>query len=160
MGAAAACVLDATSCPSPPPNLPFRFSGSAALMHVRTRLGGEAHLQWAICLDSLGRNAEAFEIYAKVERHPAPGVAKKAKRMLFGFRAAEVLKVNRAGDYSTTDQWQRHFERINRGSVYNAPGVTPPESEEDVWQARTAVAASLAMIAVPLALVAVKVAMH
>ena len=49
-------------------------------MHVRSRLGGEARLQEAICLDSLGRNAEAYEIYKKIERHPAPGVAKKAKR--------------------------------------------------------------------------------
>ena len=33
---------------------------------------------------------EAYDIYKKIEQHPAPGVAKKAKRMLFGWKAAEV----------------------------------------------------------------------
>lgn len=30
--------------------------------------------------DSLGRNQEAYDIYKRIETHPAPGVAKKAKR--------------------------------------------------------------------------------
>lgn len=53
-------------------------------MALRSRLGGEARLQQAICLDSLGRNNEAYEIYKRIENHPAPGVAKKAKRWVPG----------------------------------------------------------------------------
>ena len=49
-------------------------------MALRSRLGGEARLQQAICLDSLGRNQEAYDIYKRIESHPAPGVAKTAKR--------------------------------------------------------------------------------
>lgn len=55
-------------------------------MALRSRLGGEARLQQAICLDSLGRNSEAYEIYKRIENHPAPGVAKKAKRWVLGVR--------------------------------------------------------------------------
>jgi hypothetical protein len=49
-------------------------------MALRSRLGGEARLQQAICLDSLGQNEEAYELYKRIENHSAPGVAKKAKR--------------------------------------------------------------------------------
>lgn len=57
-----------------------RFAAAAGLMPLRTRLGGETRLQQALCLDSLGRNQEAYDIYVKIESHSAPGVAKKAKR--------------------------------------------------------------------------------
>ena len=38
-------------------------------MALRSRLGGEARLQQAICLDSLGKNQEAYDIY-KARRRP------------------------------------------------------------------------------------------
>ncbi len=39
--------------------------------------------------DSLGRNQEAYEIYTRIESHPAPGVAKKAKRWVQRAAGAE-----------------------------------------------------------------------
>lgn len=74
-GAAAQLSTPHRRCPRP-----RRFSEASELMALRSRLGGEARLQQAICLDSLGRNGEAYEIYKRIENHPAPGVAKKAKR--------------------------------------------------------------------------------
>lgn len=60
-----------------------KFSEASALVPLRSRLGGEAALQHAICLDSLGRNQEAYAIYKQLEGHKtAPGVAKQAKRMV------------------------------------------------------------------------------
>ena len=70
--------LHLPTCPRT--HLRCRFAAAAGLMPLRTRLGGETRLQQALCLDSLGRNQEAYDIYVKIESHSAPGVAKKAKR--------------------------------------------------------------------------------
>lgn len=87
------------------------FCAAAEAVPLRSRLGGESTLQRAICLDSMvrrglgcdaslhawgrlldvwlvaqGCSAEAKALYQSVERHPAPGIAKKARQMLFGFK--------------------------------------------------------------------------
>ena len=59
---------------------PRRPGWRLALGPDSAALGGEARLQHAICLDSLGRNQEAYEIYKRIQGHPAPGVAKNVKR--------------------------------------------------------------------------------
>ncbi|PRW45125.1 hypothetical protein C2E21_6403 [Chlorella sorokiniana] len=131
-----------------------KFEYAVERMALRSRLGGEARLQQAICLDSLGRNQEAYEIYTKIETHPAPGVAKKAKRMLFGWKAAENLKTNRLSYQPTSAQWKRYFDRINRGStVYLAPAE---EAEAEAAGGGAAVAAA-AVAFLPLAFVVYRV---
>lgn len=70
------------------------FDEAVELVTYRSRVGGEATLQKAICLDSLGRNEEAMALYKMISRHSAPGVAKKAKQMLFGFSAGAYLKAH------------------------------------------------------------------
>lgn len=41
-----------------------------------------------------GRNEEAMALYKQLSRHSAPGVAKKAKQMLFGFTSMDYLKTH------------------------------------------------------------------
>ncbi|KAI3426213.1 hypothetical protein D9Q98_008589 [Chlorella vulgaris] len=106
-----------------------KFAAATELMVVRSRLGGEARLQQAICLDSLGRNQEAYELYKSIESHSAPGVAKKAKRMLFGWKAAETLKTGSISYQPSTQQWKRYFDAVNRNAAY-APYVASATDEE------------------------------
>ncbi len=51
-------------------------------MPLRTQLGGQARLQQAICLDSMGQGQEAHGIYRSLSRHPTGFVAKRANQVL------------------------------------------------------------------------------
>ena len=128
-----------------------KFEASCALVPLRTRPGGLAGLQRAICLDSLGRNEEAYAIYALLQGHSAPGVAKTVKRMMFGFKAAKELKVDTMRFGATSRAWQPWFDRINSDAwaVYKVK-----EEEEDGGAAAATAAAAAAVVLLPLALVA------
>ena len=58
-----------------------KYAESAARMPLRTQLGGQARLQHAICLDSLGQGQEAHSIYRSLSRHPTSFVAKRANQV-------------------------------------------------------------------------------
>ena len=45
-----------------------------------------ARLQKAIVLDSVGRSGEAKELYTALKSHPHGDLAKRARRLLFGFQ--------------------------------------------------------------------------
>ncbi|KAK9829847.1 hypothetical protein WJX72_008241 [[Myrmecia] bisecta] len=94
------------------------FTEAAELMPMRTTLGGLALLQRAICLDSLGRHEEAFPLYKKVERHPAPGVARQAKRMVFGFDAAVNLKTHTMNFGVEKGAYDNYFNRLSGQWAY------------------------------------------
>ncbi|KAK9819400.1 hypothetical protein WJX81_005544 [Elliptochloris bilobata] len=97
------------------------FCTAADAVPVRSRLGGEATLQRAICLDSMGRSAEAKALYQSVERHPAPGIAKKARHMLFGYKAMDHLKAHNMS-YSVGSAYDSYFARLTgKWAVYVAP---------------------------------------
>ena len=53
---------------------------------LRSRVGGMARLQKAIVLDSVGRSGEAKELYTALKSHPHGDLAKRARRLLFGFQ--------------------------------------------------------------------------
>jgi hypothetical protein len=116
------------------------------MMPLKSRLGGLASLQKAICLDSTGNNAEAFTLYKKLKSHTAPGVSKAARRMLFGFEAAEELKVD-INRVERTD-WGQYFDRINTGgwAMYKPPSQEAVEEDEGAATAATVVAASVVML--------------
>lgn len=135
-----------------------KFSTAADLVPLRSRIGGQVNLQKAICLDSLGRNDDAYAIYTKLEGHNAPGVAKATKRMLFGFKAAKNLKVETMS-YSGggTQAWKQYFDRIGAGTwaAYKASGE---ESEEDAAAARQAGLVAAAVVLLPFAFVGILIA--
>ena len=57
-----------------------RYAAAAELLPARSTVGGEARLRQAICLDSLGRNQEAYDIYTQIRSHLIAAVAKQANR--------------------------------------------------------------------------------
>ena len=57
-----------------------------SLTGLRSRVGGMARLQKAIVLDSVGRSGEAKELYTALKSHPHGDLAKRARRLLFGFQ--------------------------------------------------------------------------
>ena len=135
-----------------------KFSAAAELVPLRSRIGGQANLQKAICLDSLGRNTDAYSIYTKLEGHTAPGVSKASRRMLFGFKAAENLKVaTMSYDGGGTQAWKQYFDRISTGE-WAAYTSSEEESEEDKAAARAAALLAAGVVLAPLAFVAFLIA--
>lgn len=78
--------------------------------------------------------------------------------MLFGWKAAEALKVSRLSFTPDSSQWKRYFDRINQNSLYNSAYVAPEEGEGG-GGGTDAVAAALAVgvVVLPLAFVAWRV---
>jgi len=132
-----------------------KFTQGLDLVPIQCRIGGEVALQKAICLDSLGRNKEAYAIYVRIERHNAPGVAKAAKRMIFGFKAAEELKVTDLRYAPDEKAWKSYFDQISAAS-WQASYYKPAEGEEeqDAEAAKAAGITALFVMATPLLIVA------
>ncbi len=108
-------------------------------------------MQLAITLDSLGRNKEAYAIYRAIERSNAPGVAKAAKRMLFGWEASNFLKANTMS-FEIKREWDPYFTRLT--GQWNNTYVADPEDERgNMW---VTVLALLVMVT-PILLVGAKV---
>ena len=129
------------------------FSDAAALVPLKTKIGGQAYLQKAICLDSLGMNDEAYQIYNSLKGHNGPGVAKAARRFLFGWKAAKELKVEMRYDNGSSQAWQSYFDKFNSGNwaEYRAK---QEESVEDEESAKNAARVATVVMLVPLALIA------
>eukprot|EP01024_Parvocaulis_polyphysoides_P010442 TRINITY_DN13560_c0_g1_i11.p3 TRINITY_DN13560_c0_g1~~TRINITY_DN13560_c0_g1_i11.p3 ORF type:complete len:157 (+),score=27.02 TRINITY_DN13560_c0_g1_i11:934-1404(+) len=88
------------------------FDQAVNLMAFGTSLGGQARLQYAICLDSLGRNEEALPLYRKLAKHPTSFVAKKSKQLLFGFDAMENLKAYSMSYSIQKGAYDEYFQRF------------------------------------------------
>ncbi|KAG7670927.1 hypothetical protein Ndes2437A_g04561 [Nannochloris sp. 'desiccata'] len=129
------------------------FSEAAAMVPLKTKIGGQAYLQKAICLDSLGMNDEAYQIYNSLKGHNGPGVAKAARRFLFGWKAAKELKVEMRYDTGGSQAWSTYFEKFNSGNwaEYRAK---QEESVEDEESAKYAARVATAVMLIPLALIA------
>eukprot|EP00177_Eucheuma_denticulatum_P004228 GFKZ01007665.1.p1 GENE.GFKZ01007665.1~~GFKZ01007665.1.p1 ORF type:complete len:364 (+),score=49.42 GFKZ01007665.1:122-1213(+) len=59
----------------------------------RSRLGGSLYLALALQYDSVGRRDEARAIYAELRRNPFPEISSKAKQLVQGFEAMDMLRV-------------------------------------------------------------------
>eukprot|EP00803_Ostreobium_quekettii_P011738 evm.model.scf_1229.3 EVM.evm.TU.scf_1229.3 scf_1229:16912-20312(-) len=77
----------------------------------RTEVGGEALLNKAICLDSLGRNQDAKILYQQLQTHPVADIKKRAKQLLFGFEAMDNLKTHTMS-YGVGQGYKEYFEKI------------------------------------------------
>jgi hypothetical protein len=60
---------------------------------LKTRVGGLATLQAAVCYDTLGNAQQAQALYKRLRGHPSGEVGRKARHLVFGFQvwAAELL---------------------------------------------------------------------
>lgn len=124
------------------------WTQSAACFHRRTVVGGNAALQKAICLDSMGQSEEARPIYAQLSKHSSAYVAKMANRMSFGFAAMKNLKADTISYAVSKKEWRPYFDTFTDRNykVY----VPPPD---EVTDNTGAAVAALAVMALPLVLV-------
>lgn len=83
-------------------------------MPYQSELHGLAALQWAVCLDSSSRFQEAREMYEKIASHPNVTVRKKAKELLFGFQAMDILKVSATSEWDST-AYRKYFDAFADG---------------------------------------------
>eukprot|EP00890_Picochlorum_soloecismus_P005719 jgi/Picsp_1/6148/NSC_03502-R1_binding protein len=137
-----------------------KFSASADLVPFKCKIGGLANFRKAVCLDSLGRNEEAYPIYKSLKGHAAPGVSKNSQRMLFGFRAAKKLKVDTM-DYSSggVEAWRGYFDKATEGT-WAAYRASQSDSEEDQAIEKSATVVATAVMLLPLLLVSVLAFQH
>ncbi|KAL6766908.1 CPLD68 [Auxenochlorella protothecoides x Auxenochlorella symbiontica] len=104
------------------------YQAAGLLVPMKSAVGGDAALGAALSLDSLGRGEEAAELYKALRSHRKAEVAKVAARMLFGFKAAEKLKVASMGSLSPASDWTPFFQRIARqDTAWGAAGVPAPK---------------------------------
>jgi len=124
-----------------------KYELACDMVPLKSKVGGLANFQKAVCLDSLGRNDEAYSIYKSLRGHSAPGVAKNSKRMMFGFQAAKDLKVDkmRAINAGSVDQWRGYFDRATDGTwaVYKRK---EGEDEEDDAEEKKLLAVMLGLL--------------
>lgn len=131
------------------------FSEVADMVPLKSRIGGLANFDKAVCLDSLGRNEEAYPIYRSLKGHTAPGVSKNSQRMLFGFKAAKELKVDTMSySVGNVDAWRGYFDKATEGT-WAAYQASMTENEEDKELEKTAATAATAIMLIPLVLVSV-----
>jgi hypothetical protein len=127
-------------------------------MPFPSELHGMAALQEAVCLDSLNRSDEAKVKYEKLVSHPNGAVRKKARQLLFGFQAAERLKV-RAGYNWDSSSYRRYFDAFADGYNTMYKSTDEPANDEEL-RAQTLSYAFLLILPVILvfALIALRIA--
>lgn len=109
------------------------FQSAAKLVSPKSSIGGEALLQIAICLDSMGRYEEAQERYKKLTSHRDYTISKQANKFLFGFEAAEALKTEKYkyDANSKTKSYRPYFDLVSRGEWDTMYVNTETEEEQE-----------------------------
>jgi len=136
-----------------------RFAAAAAVLPFRTDQTGEALLLQAVCLDSVGRVDEAKELYSRVATHPNAKIARKANQMLYGFTAAEDLKVDQVSFVVPPEAYEPFFQPlVGKWGVVGEPGASGADAprEEDAGEFVGLVAGSLALLSLPILLILAK----
>ncbi|OMO61336.1 hypothetical protein COLO4_33459 [Corchorus olitorius] len=97
-------------------------------MPYKSELHGLAALQWSICQDSLTRPNEARIMYEKLQSHPNAEVSKKARQLMFSFKAMEMMKVKGSNLSLKNTGYQNYFEAfIEDKANYTLEGAEIPE---------------------------------
>ena len=133
-----------------------KYQLACELVPLKTKVGGLANFQKAVCLDSLGRNDEAYSIYKSLRGHSAPGVAKNSKRLMFGFKAAKDLKVDkmRAINAGSVDEWRGYFDRATDGTWAVYKRKEGEDEAEAAEEQRLVVLSLVVLVVLPIAAVA------
>lgn len=100
-----------------------------------------------------GQSEEAYSLYRQIQMHPSPTVAKRAKRMLFGFEAAENLKAHTISYSPSKGEYDKYFRRMR--SDWNSAYVAPKGESEENYTLTTVVATAVMLS--PILLVGAKV---
>ncbi len=89
------------------------FQNALKLVSPSSSIGGEAQLQLAICVDSMGRYEEAKEKYKKLTTHRDFTISRQAENFLFGFDAQEMMKTEKYKYDSNT--YRPYFDVVSTG---------------------------------------------
>eukprot|EP00746_Dinoflagellata_sp_MGD_P004586 gnl/MRDRNA2_/MRDRNA2_108881_c0_seq1.p1 gnl/MRDRNA2_/MRDRNA2_108881_c0~~gnl/MRDRNA2_/MRDRNA2_108881_c0_seq1.p1 ORF type:complete len:359 (-),score=58.79 gnl/MRDRNA2_/MRDRNA2_108881_c0_seq1:19-1095(-) len=88
------------------------FGEAAGLVPFPSPQFGNAALQRAVCLDSIGRGEEARKAYSALKRHPDITIARTARQLGFGFEAAKFLQVNKMAKIELAPQYEPFFQEF------------------------------------------------
>ncbi|KAI5056780.1 hypothetical protein GOP47_0028598 [Adiantum capillus-veneris] len=124
-------------------------------MPYQSELHGLAALQRAVCLDSSNRFEEARALYEKIASHPNFTVRKKAKQLLYGFKAMDNLKVS-IGSRWDTSMYSKYFGAFSDG--YNTM-YKPSEQELDEGRLENQAAVYIGVLLFPLVLLFLVIAL-
>lgn len=93
-----------------------------------------------------------MSLYKQLQRHSAPGVAKKAKQMLFGFTSMNYLKTHTISYSVQRGAYDEYFTKLTGqwNNMYSSEG------EEDDGSLTVATVMATAVMMAPLVLVGVK----
>ena len=100
-----------------------RYEKASEVLPFATDVTAEALLGRGLCLDSLGQEAAAREVYGLLSGHPNPSFARQASQILFGFDAAKDLGFGsgQASYVVGSDQYSPLFRPIvEEGGFYEA----------------------------------------
>lgn len=111
--------------------LPF-YEKVMEKLTFQTKLHGLAALKWSICLDTLTRANEARIMYEKLQAHPDAHVSKKARQMLFGFQAMEMMKVSGSKLSPADTGYQSYFEAFVKEETKYSP--EEGKVDEGAWK--------------------------
>lgn len=101
---------------------------------ARSRLGGSVYLALGLAYDSVGKRDEAREIYATLRRNPFSEVSGKAKQLLQGFEAMEMLKVDDETRWSGFKVTDFRLPDISAGIERRYETVIKPSSAQSSSQ--------------------------
>lgn len=100
------------------------------IVPMQSMPGGKAAIQKAICLDSLGKQDDARELYQQLLKHRCYDTRKQADRMLWGMvKATKFLKADNFSYGVGNSAYKKYFDRLS-GS-WNTMYVVNNQEEED-----------------------------
>lgn len=100
------------------------------IVPMQSMPGGKAAIQKAICLDSLGKQDEARQLYQQLLKHRCYETRKQADRMLWGMvQATKFLKAENFSYGVGDSAYKKYFDRLS-GS-WNTMYVGNDQEEED-----------------------------
>ncbi|KAL6757912.1 hypothetical protein V8C86DRAFT_2613023 [Haematococcus lacustris] len=134
------------------------FNKALGLVPLKSRVGGLAGMQAAIILDSQGLSEPAQKLYRQLQGHAVASVSRKAKQMLFGFKAAVFLKADQITYAPRKEEYARFFRPLaDRNKIWVASEADRLADEES---ARAAALVAVAVLLGPLGLMAALVTSH
>jgi len=135
------------------------FKEIADGLNFKTTAAGEAMLMHALCLDSMGKNDEARDIYANLCGHPNMSVSKRARGFFEGFEAAEFLKADQFDFSIGKGEYESYLSRM-ADTWDSAYTVSAKDIKDDKEVMREGLAYVAVLVAVPLILIITLVAKH
>ncbi|GBF88088.1 hypothetical protein Rsub_00800 [Raphidocelis subcapitata] len=112
---------------------------------LKTRIGGLATLQAAICYDTLGDETQAQGLYRRLKGHPSGEVGRKARHLVFGFQAMDFLKTKNLSYSVDKSAYDKYFRRFADQSRVYVASEEEREADEAASRAAALIAAGVVL---------------